>query len=45
MFQEIEEILSQYDKNGDGELSGDEIAKYFQDAMVCTSICKLLSSL
>ena len=36
MFQEFEKILLQYDKNGDGELSVEEMAKYYQDVMVCT---------
>ena len=35
LFQEFEKILLQYDKNEDGELSAEEMAKYFQDAMVC----------
>ncbi|KAL9975428.1 hypothetical protein ACROYT_G012589 [Oculina patagonica] len=30
---EIEEILLKYDKNGDGELSAEEMSKYFRDAM------------
>lgn len=39
--QEFEKILLQYDKNEDGELSAEEMAKYFQDAMVCISVLEI----
>ena len=32
--QEFQKILFEYDKNGDGELSGQEMSKYIEDTLV-----------
>lgn len=32
--QELQKILFEYDKDGDGELSGQEMSKYIEDTLV-----------
>ena len=32
--QEFQKILFEYDKDGDGELSGQEMSKYIEDTLV-----------
>lgn len=32
--QELQKILVEYDKDGDGELSGQEMSKYIEDTLV-----------
>ena len=41
--QELQKILFEYDKDGDGELSGQEMSKYIEDTLVGIFWNKLLS--